>query len=556
MSRSSFSRTLGAIALALLTGAAAAVSKQRESANHSLGVPFRETSVSSSQLAESNFDVKHYTIALRVDPIEKSISGTVTMIATVSSSHLSSVLLDLADSLTVTSVQSGNRQLRFAHDQNRLPVELDHSYRRGSRFEVAVNYHGRPKGDGFSFGQHGSIPMISTYGLPFTAQQWWPCKDAPVDKAALVDLIVTVPQSLIVASNGKLIREAQNSDGTRTFHWAVRYPIYPDTVSLAITNYQIFTLPYRYSGRNTMDMVFYVYPEDFAKARADFSVLPDMMAAYEGIFGPYPFVREKYGVAEFAVNSFREHQTLPSYGAARITGDHKNDFILAHELAHQWFGNSISVKSWSHIWLNEGFATYAYALWRERHDGKAAYLEAIRKFDRGEFPGSVFINDSKDNDKLFSGTTFYKGAWVLHMLRHVMGDALFFRALRRYVQTFAYGNADTHDYQTICEKEYGHSLDWFFKEWIYGTGRPEYKYRWVVSKTGGRSVLKLALDQTETSEDAFSMPLDVVVTTSDGERKFVVWDRLKSQTFEFTLPGEITQVKVDPDGWVLKKLSE
>ena len=531
--------------------------RQGRLGNRALGVTLHGTAISRLESAESNYDVKSYRIALRIDPVAKSISGSVTMAAIVRSPGLSTVSLDLADNLTVVSVSSEGNELKFTHDQNRVAAELRHWYQRGSRFEVTVKYHGQPKGEGFSFGEHQSIPMISTYGLPFTAQQWWPCKDTPLDKADSVDLVLTVPDQLVAASNGKLISQKRNDDGTTTFHWSVSYPIYPDTVSLAVTNYETFTLPYQYSRHRSMPLVFYVYPEDLRKARTDFSVLPDIMKTYAAVFGPYPFMREKYGVAEFSVNSFREHQTLPSYGAPRISGDHKNDFILAHELAHQWFGNSISVKSWSDVWLNEGFATYAYALWIEHRDGRPAYLEAVNKMDRPNFSGSVFIANPKDEDRLFSATTFYKGAWVLHMLRHVMGDKPFFHALRTYVRTFSYKNASTDDFKKVCESEYGHPLDWFFKEWIYGSGRPEYKYRWTtVSHLGNKYRLELTVDQMQKDSGVFVMPLDVVVTTSSDERKFVVWDRLKSQVFEFFLEERIAQVKLDRDGWVLKTIAQ
>jgi len=553
MNCSIFIRALVVFGLALFACGPGMPSQGRP-ANRSLGLTSLGSAVSSSVSAESNYDVKTYTIVLRIDPVAKSMSGSVTMAAVASSPRLSTVSLDLADNLTVVSVKSEGRELKFTHDQNRVAVELRHRYQRGARFEVTVNYHGQPKGDGFSFGEHQSIPMISTYGLPYTAQQWWPCKDTPLDKADSLDLILTVPEPLFAVSNGKLISEKQNADRTRTFHWSVRYPIYPDTVSLAATNYETFTLPYQYSPTRSMPMVFYVYPEDLPKAKTDFSVLPDIMTTYTAIFGPYPFLREKYGVAEFSVNSFREHQTLPSYGAPRITGDHKNDFILAHELAHQWFGNSISVKSWSDVWINEGFATYAYALFIEQRDGPAAYRDAVKKMDRPNFSGSVFVADPKDQDKLFSATTFYKGAWVLHMLRHVMGDKQFLHALRIYVRTFSYKNASTDDFKRVCESEYGRTLDWFFKEWIYGSGRPEYKYHWTtISRGGNKYDLQLTLDQVQTDSGFFSMPLDVFVTTATGERKFVVWDTHRSQTFQFSLDEEVTQVQVDREGWVLKK---
>jgi len=504
--------------------------------------------------AESNYDVVSYAIRLRIDVAAKVIHGAVTTTAIARSPGLSELQVDLADNLEVTSVESDGHSLEFKRSANRIQIKLPRSYKRAATLSWTVNYQGQPQGDGFSFGEHDSAPMISTYGLPFSAQQWWPCKDTPSDKAESLELDITVPASLVAASNGKLIKEVTNDDGTKTFFWSVRYPIYPDTVSLAITDYKTFVLPYQYSLTRAMDMTFYVYPADLEKAKTDFSVLPEMMKSHVTYFGEYPFLNEKYGVAEFAVRSFREHQTLPSYGAPLITGDHRNDFILAHELAHQWFGNMISVKSWSHIWLNEGFATYAYALWREHSGGPKDYLAAMQKFDRGEFGGTVFIKDPTDTGKLFTPTTFNKGAWVLHMLRHVMGDEKFFRAIKQYTKDFAYKNADTEDFQAVCEHVYGKSLGWFFKEWIYETGRPQYTYHWT-SRDGGGKRIELTIDQTQPSPGLFRMPLDISITTATGKKNFVVWNELKLQDFELKVDGEATEVQIDPDGWVLKKVT-
>jgi aminopeptidase N len=397
--------------------------------------------------------------------------------------------------------------------------------------------------------------MIYSYGLPFTAQQWFPCQDEPADKADSADIAITVPQPLVAASNGTLERTTINGDGTRTFRWEVRYPIYPDVISVAVTNYATFTLPYNSGESEAMPMAFYVYPEDLEKAQKQFAILPEMLKHHVAVFGEYPFIKEKYGVAEFAKPSFREHQTLPSFGAKLITGNHEYDWILAHELAHQWFGNCISVKGWPHIWLNEGFANYASALWKESVEGKVAYLDLMRSWDKDEFIGSVFIKDPTNKDALFSETTFQKGAWVLHMLRHVMGDKAFFDALRSYVKAYAYRAASTEDFQSVCEKAYGESLDWFFKEWIYGVNRPIYEYTWQATRNESGSVVNLKINQVQTNADTFVMPIDVVVETSLGQRRFVAWQTSKAQNFTSMVEANVEQVTLDPEGWILKKVN-
>jgi aminopeptidase N len=398
--------------------------------------------------------------------------------------------------------------------------------------------------------------MIYSYGLPFTAQQWFPCKDTPSAKADSADIAITVPAPLVTASNGRLVRTTTNRDGTTTFCWEVRYPIYPDVVSVAVTNYATFTIPYRYGPSEAMQMAFYVYPEHLEKAQRQFAVLPDMMKHYSALFGEYPFIKEKYGVAEFAKESFREHQTLPSFAAKLVTGGHEYDWILAHELAHQWFGNCISVKNWSHVWLNEGFANYAYALWKENTDGKTAYLDLMRGWDRDEFVGPVFIKDQTNKNSLFSETTFQKGAWVLHMLRHVMGDEAFFNALKSYVKTYAYKNASTEDFESVCEMEYGRRLDWFFKEWVYGISRPHYEYAWQTKPGRDSNVIEVSINQTQVNPAVFEMPIDVVISTDKGKKTFVAWQKSKSQKFDFAVDGLAKRVELDPDGWILKSVRD
>lgn len=505
---------------------------------------------------DDTFRVKHYALDLHIDTTAKQISGNVTLDIAATADDLRVLSLNMSDSLHVMSVRSEGRDLEFTHQRNHLSIKLERFYTINSVFEVAVNYEGTSSEHGLVFDQHRSMPMVYTYGLPFTAQQWFPCKDAPSDKADSADIAITVPVPLVAASNGRLTRTTTNSDGTRTFYWEVNYPIYPDVVSVAATNYTTFTLPYHYGKSGAMPIAFYVYPEDLERAQKQFAILPEIMKYYATTFGEYPFINEKYGVAEFAKQSFREHQTLPSFAAQLITGGHESDWILAHELAHQWFGNCVSVKNWSHVWLNEGFANYAYALWKEKVDGEEAYLKLMRSWDKHEFTGSVFIKNTTNKDELFSETTFQKGAWVLHMLRHVMGDEKFSRSLKAYVKTFSYKSASTEDFQEVCEKEYGRSLDWFFREWIYGVNRPSYAYKWRATPNDHGSIVTLTVNQEQTNSDMFEMPMDVVIKTDAGERKFVAWQKSKSQEFEFSLDGRVEQVEADPNGWILKNVRQ
>lgn len=504
-------------------------------------------------LATGAMDVQHYRLDLRVDPASKSLSGVVETRAKLLADTPVELALDLAGSLTVDAVTLDGKPAEFRREDDQILVAVKEPPRKGKSLSIAVTYHGTPQGKGFTFAERNGQPAISSFGMPFTARQWWPSKDDSADKADSAEILITVPAPLTAASNGKLTKTTTNADGTRTFHWRVGYPIYPDTVSVAIAKYTVFEDSYKASNGTVMPLQFFVFPPDEAKARRDFSVLPDIMRSHVQRFGEYPFLREKYGVAEFATYSFREHQTLPSYADKLITGDHANDAILAHELAHQWFGNSLSVRDWHHVWLNEGFATYAALLWQEGREGHAAYLTEMNKLAQEDLQGPIFIADVTDSKKMFGAVTFDKGAWVLHMLRHVMGDQQFFLALRTYVTEYSYRSVSTEDFRAVCERVYGKSLDWFFAQWIHGESRPTYRVSWTA--TDDR--LSLTIRQAQTDAPAFTMPIDVLVTTQSGTARHTVWNDRSEQTFQIAVSGaasDIKDVSIDPDEWILKHL--
>src|SRR5579864_2393553 len=408
--------------------------------------------------------VSYYRIQLRVQPETGRIDGAVTAVIQYDRAARS-ISLDAASDLIVDSVIADGRRVTPTRGRDVIRIPLARPPTPGPLI-ATVYYHGRPS-SGLLFRQVDGAPVVASYGLPYSARHWWPSVDSPRRKADSADIEVTVPDPLVVASNGLLRGRDAPTPGTHTYHWAVRYPIYPDVISVAIANYACFTLHAHQTSGDSLPMTFFVYPKDSARARIDFAVLPEILTTYERLFGPYPFAREKYGVAEFPIASFREHQTLPSYGASFITGDHRNDWILAHELAHQWFGNSLSVGNWSDAWLNEGFATYAAALWQEAAYGRKAYQDQMATFRKGIPPGSLFVRDSLDLKDMFNEVTFQKGAWVLHALRHVVGDSVFFAGLRAYITQHTYGNVTTEDFRHTLERTAGVELGWFFEEWVY-----------------------------------------------------------------------------------------
>jgi aminopeptidase N len=495
--------------------------------------------------------VTYYGLHLRFDPVAQTVGGRVSVALVRNQPGAFRLTLDLDSSMVVDSVVADGQRVTVTRGATTLAVMMPSGEHPTAVADVY--YHGTPTGDALLFARHGSAPVISSYGLPYSSRAWWPSIDAPSTKADSADIEVTAPSSLTAASNGRFVVRHENGDGTATTRWSVRYPIYPDVIAVAISNYRTIQLAYRDAGGDSLPMPFFVFPEDSAKAQDDFGVLPAMLAHHVARFGPYPFMREKYGVVEMAKQSYREHQTLPGYGARFITGDHVNDRILAHELAHQWFGDALTVRSWSHVWLNEGFATYAAFLWRESTRGPAEYRATVQALMTPEvYDGVVFVADTTDVDHMFTRVTFQKGALVLHMLRHVMGDSAFFGAVRQYVADNLYRTVVTDDFQRAAEQRYGRSLDWFFREWIYHGGAPAYDVRAIHTGRATRGY-RVDFDVRQTQDSGvFRMPLDVSLDAEHGSTRLVVWDSLRVQHVSASTPDSVTAVRIDPEGWVVK----
>jgi len=303
-----------------------------------------------------------------------------------------------------------------------------------------------------------------------------------------------------------------------------------------------------------MEVAFYVYSEHLDRAQKDLSITVNMLEFFSSIFGEYPFIREKYGMAIFPWSGGMEHQTITSYGSNLIRGNNHYDYINAHELAHQWFGDAITMRFWSHIWLNEGFASYAEALWFEHLYGNKFYHQYINAFDRTPLEGPLFVADSLSERALFSRTVYDKGAFTLHMLRGVLGDSTFFRCLKEYAQKsrFVYDNATTEDFQLLCEKISGTDLDWFFEQWVYRGDRPEYSAQWSVSSNGPYTT---TLNISQQNPEPYKMPLRIKIKGNASDSLFTIWNEEDFQQYTFLTDDEPFNLTIDPENWVLKNLS-
>ncbi|MBI4719680.1 MAG: M1 family metallopeptidase, partial [Chitinivibrionia bacterium] len=376
----------------------------------------------------------------------------VTVTGEVLSETLAEVDLDLATTLTVAHVDGeGSPLLPFSHANDLLTVSLPAPLSQGEAFSLTVYYSGHPDYSygAFGFSSFNGLPMIWSLSEPFGARSWWPCKDVPSDKADSVDVRITVDSSLIVASNGTLLGVTDNTS-TKTYHWHEGYPISTYLVSVAIHPYTTFSDWYRYSPTDSMEVQFYVFPSHYGVVQPTYALTVDMIEAFADLFGEYPFLDEKYGHAEFTWGGGMEHQTITSLGGW-------SEYLIAHELSHQWWGDMITCDDFHHIWLNEGFATYAEALWSEYAYGMEQYhldMQAAEYFGAG----TIYVDDTSDWNRIFhSGLSYNKGSWVLHMLRHVVGDSTFSHILKTYYADtrYQYGTATTEEFRDLCEAESG-----------------------------------------------------------------------------------------------------
>ena len=511
---------------------------------------------------DSNIDVTYYKLNLNLNYDTKFLDGIVTVSFKSQSQGLTAFYLDLQNPIRVDSIKFKGSKANFTRNtgEAKLIINLPSPLNQDEKGSVDIYYAGTPVSSGFgsfTFGyDDAGGKAIYTLSEPYGASDWWPCKDTPADKADSSDVWMTVENDLTAVSNGKLQEVTDNGNGTQTFKWKNGYPIAPYLISMAIANYKVYNVYYKYSSTDSLLISNYIWPNSYNQDTKDkLNLLPDMIRIFSERYGPYPFIKEKYGNAQFGMGGGMEHQTITS-------ASNFDEQLLVHELAHQWFGDKVTCKTWNDIWLNESFATYSEGVYYEGEYGKDRYNSFIDQemiWAKWDSTSSVYVNDISEISRIFNvSTTYVKGGIVLHMLRGIVGDSAFFKILRTYNSDprYAYNSVVTSDFQGIAESVSGLDLNYFFDEWIYGVNYPRYNLRWNFTDNGGE-IYRLAVNLNQepgTNPQYFTMPVQMKIITDKGDSTVTVFNNKLTQEFDILVSGKPSDVIFDPDNLILKDL--
>ena len=493
-----------------------------------------------------SIDVFYHNIYWNAAPGNATISGSVQSNFLVKQNAISELYFDMSDALTVDSiVYHGSVINSLRPSDNTIEIALPNPLGAGVTDSITIFYHGIPSAAYFN-NDHSGVPEVYTLSEPYGASEWWPCKNSLNDKIDSMDIHITTPIGNRAGSLG-LLESIDTVGNNVTYNWAHHYPVTTYLVSIAITNYTEFT-EYVHVGVDSFPIVNYVYPEHLNYAQAQVPRIVRMFDLFDSLFMPYPFMAEKYGHAETQLGGGMEHQTMSTMGSF-------NDDLMAHELAHQWFGDYVTCASWEELWLNEGFATFLTGLTIQEFKLSEDWLNWKRsKISNvtSRPDGSVFVSDTTSFWRLFSSRlTYDKGGMLLHMLRWKLGDEDFFTGVQNYLadQRTSYGYVANSDLISKLEASSGQDLTEFFDDWFYGEGFPTYR----VTLAGSRPNYTINISQTtsHSSVDFFEMPVELRFAGVGLDSNIRFENTQNNQWFNVTLDKDISIITVDPHQWLV-----
>lgn len=507
----------------------------------------------------SAINIEHYKLAIEVNDENNKIDALMT-ISMRFKKKIATIELDLIeqDSATgkgmkVDSVFQNNIVVDFSQQNNRLTIIPKHIFQ-NLTYTFTIKYSGIPKtGLIISNNKFGDRTIFGD-NWPNRAQNWFPCIDHPSEKAT-VEYIVTAPDHYQVIANGLKIRDTVLQNNLKQTHYKTKAPLPTKVMVIGLANFEIQDL----GETHDIPVSSWVYPQDKEAGFYDFSTAKDILDFFIETVGRYPF-QKLTNVQSTTEYGGMENASAIFYNENAITGEGKIDALLAHEIAHQWFGNSVSEIDWPHIWLSEGFATYFADLYIQKSKGDSIFQKRMVNERENVFSfykkqqTPIIDTKTKDLIKLLNPNSYQKGAWVLHMLRKELGDDVFYKGVRAYYQIFKFSNASSRDFQQIMAHVAEKNLDTFFKQWLTIAEYPILKTQWIYF---GNKV-RLMVDQTQNALFEFSLDIEIIFENGTSEIQTVLVDS-KSAPFVLTTTGEhgdVKELNLDPNNWLLFQMAE
>lgn len=503
-----------------------------------------------------NYDLQYQRMNVTLDPAVYNIAGSVT-------SHfkpnlnMSSIYFDLTDNMVVSQVQYHGSNLTFQQlPTKEVKIDFPASIPANTLDSLTIHYSGAPTtGNAFSTTLQSGTPILCTLSEPYGAQDWFPTKQSMNDKIERFDFKITTPSQYNVAANGKLMSETTLPGNQKLTFWRTAYPTAAYLIALSITN---FVKLNDTMGNPPFLFVNYVYPSTNADpvSMANIEWTKQVMSTFETYFGPYPFRNEKYGHMQFKFGGGMEHQTMSSMGSW-------SKGLIAHELAHQWFGDKVTCGAWNDIWLNEGFATFGAVLANEK---LLMTSTEFKNFLLGEINnitsapnGSTYVPDAdlSNVSRIFNNRlTYAKGAYILRMIKWILGDDVFYQALKDYHArpNLAYSYAKTPDFNASLLQSTGKDFTEFFNDWLYGEGYPSYTIKW--KQTGNQILFKASQIQSSPTVSFFEIPLPIKVNGTGGQTAyFALNNTTNNQGFLETVAFPVASVEFNYEYQILEKNS-
>jgi aminopeptidase N len=519
----------------------------------------KSNTLSVSQIAESErYNVHYYFLNISMDNLSTDIAGTVEIHAS-ARENLDSALFELFQSFTISEIRVNGNPVVYSRIASAIKAPVNAVA--GESFVLSIDYNGTPPtaatnplgGSGMTNDNSPSWGNQVTWSLsqPFSAYEWWPCKQSLTDKADSCDVWITVPSNCKAGSNGVLQNVTDLGNGSNRYEWKHRHMIDYYLISVAVAEYVEYNVYANPAGSTAPILIQnYIYnnPQTLPNFQADIDETVAFLELYADLYGPYPFADEKYGHCMAPISGGMEHQTMTTQGFFEKS-------LTAHELGHQWFGDHVTCATWADIWVNEGFASYSEQLMLENlYPAEAAgNMLDIHNNVMTQAGGSVWVLDSLNENRIFSGRlTYNKGSAIIHTMRFVLNnDTQFFNALKNFQVDFEDSVAIGLDVKAAFEAESGLDLNNLFNEWYFGEGYPTYSTKW--NTVGG--TLHIQINQTTSMPSVtplFTNPIEIKCTRP-GLADTTIRLEISSNSDNFVIPsvGNVSSVSIDPNNWVI-----